>query len=116
VPRTQTLGDGARARTCLTFVTPCLCSVVYTDDRPTREEQIAWAAGLFDGERSITLSDDVLHVRTRNTDLELIERFRDTIGVGAVYGPYTRGERDGFAGSPSGTGSPARKTASTRSR
>jgi hypothetical protein len=32
----------------------------------------------------------------RNTDRELIERFRDIIGVGTVYGPYERHGRDGY--------------------
>jgi hypothetical protein len=85
---------------CLTVVTLSPHVVVYTDDMATREEEIAWAAGLFDGEGSITLSDDALHVRMRNTDLELIERFHDIIGVGAVYGPYTRRERDGVGRKP----------------
>ena len=68
---------------------------------PTRREEIAWAAGLFDGEGSITLSGDDLHVRLRNTDLELVERFHRIIGVGVVYGPYSRNAlADGFRRKP----------------
>jgi hypothetical protein len=65
-----------------------------------RSEQIAWAAGLFDGEGSITLSGESLHVRMRNTDFELIERFHDVLRIGSVYGPYTRDERDGYRRKP----------------
>jgi len=55
---------------------------------------------LFDGEGTITLSNHVVHVRMRNTDPELIERFHDIVRVGTVYGPYTRSERDGYARKP----------------
>jgi hypothetical protein len=101
---------------CLTVVTLSPHVVVYTDDMATREEEIAWAAGLFDGEGSITLSDDALHVRMRNTDLELIERFHDIIGSAPFTARIHAESAMELAGSPSGTGSPARKTASTRSR
>jgi hypothetical protein len=92
--------DQGGARICLTLVTLSSEAVVYTDDRATRGEEIAWAAGLFDGEGTITLSDDALYVRMRNTDPELVERFHDIIGVGAVYGPYTRRARDGIRRKP----------------
>ncbi len=55
---------------------------------------------MFDGEGTITLSNEVVHVRIRNTDLELIERFHDIVRVGTVYGPYTRTDGDGHARKP----------------
>ena len=67
---------------------------------PSRREEIAWAAGLFDGEGSITLSSRRLHVRLRNTDLELVERFHTIIRVGTVYGPYSRQPQDGSRRKP----------------
>jgi hypothetical protein len=67
---------------------------------PSRREEIAWAAGLFDGEGSITLSGRCLHVRLRNTDLELVERFHAIIGIGTVYGPYSRQPQDGLRRKP----------------
>ncbi len=36
----------------------------------------------------------------RNTDLELLERFHAIIGVGTVYGPYSRQPQDGFRRKP----------------
>jgi hypothetical protein len=51
-------------------------------------EQIAWAAGFFEGEGTILLSGESLHVRIGNTDKEIIHRFADILEVGAIYGPY----------------------------
>jgi hypothetical protein len=54
----------------------------------SRDEEIAWAAGLFEGEGTITLSGDTLYVRLGNTDGEVVRQFADAVGVGSVYGPY----------------------------
>lgn len=62
-------------------------------------EGIAWTAGLFEGEGTITVSD-VVTVRVRNADLWVIERFADIVERGAVYGPYSRNGRDGFRRKP----------------
>jgi hypothetical protein len=49
---------------------------------------VAWAAGLFDGEGTIALSQRAVYVRMRNTDPELVQRFHALLRVGAVYCPY----------------------------
>ena len=69
--------------------------------------QYAWAAGLFDGEGSISrqkayrpggLYKPVLNLS--NNDLELVTRFQEIMG-GDVYGPYGRGiGPDGFNRQP----------------
>lgn len=63
-------------------------------------EQIAWAAGLFDGEGSITHNASELQVLLKNTDVELVERFDAAVGRGRVYGPYSNSERDGYRRKP----------------
>lgn len=58
---------------------------------------MSWAAGLFEGEGSIYIDDsDARHRsgKTRigmslsSTDEDVIERFRQVVGCGRVYGPY----------------------------
>lgn len=60
----------------------------------TPQEDLAWAAGLLDGDG--TFSTAVGHAMTSvgNTDRELLERFRIAVGCGNICGPYTR-ERPG---------------------
>ena len=60
----------------------------------------AWAAGFFEGEGCITESNDNLITRITNTDEEVLQRFRDVVDSGTVYGPYTRQDRDGFKRKP----------------
>jgi hypothetical protein len=55
---------------------------------PPSAEEIAWAAGLFEGEGTITHSDGQLYVRLGNTDQEVIRRFADVFPFGTLYGPY----------------------------
>ena len=63
---------------------------------------VAWAAGYFDGEGCLhsrkTASDDggrssASHLTWRmtisSTDLDMLEKFRDVFGIGAIYGPRT---------------------------
>lgn len=62
--------------------------------------EIAWAAGLFDGEGTIFASETMkrarknvrLHMAVRMTTFEDVARFHRAVGVGAVRGPYTRTE------------------------
>ena len=61
---------------------------------------IAWAAGLFEGEGTITRCDGRLHLRMQLTDLEVLERFAEIVGTGKIYGPYTRPFKDGFNRKP----------------
>jgi hypothetical protein len=52
-------------------------------------EDIAWAAGWFEGEGSILLSGGCLCTRVSNTDEEIIDRFAEVLDVGTMYGPYS---------------------------
>lgn len=63
-------------------------------------EEIAWAAGLFDGEGSITHTRRDLQVSLKNTDLELVSRFDAIVARGGIYGPYEHSGRDGFVRKP----------------
>jgi hypothetical protein len=67
-------------------------------DIDTRE--LAWAAGLFEGEGCISSrrrsTKRATHVATRQlailvmTDEDTVRRFQAAVGVGTVYGPYQR--------------------------
>jgi hypothetical protein len=62
----------------------------------TQAEEIAWAAGLFEGEGCIAMNQRTLVLRVVNTDEDVIERFWDIVGVGGMYGPYAQERnRDG---------------------
>jgi hypothetical protein len=63
-------------------------------------EEIAWAAGLFEGEGSITHTDRDLQVLLKNTDHEVVARFEAIVNRGVVYGPYTAVSRDGHTRKP----------------
>ena len=60
------------------------------------EADVAWAAGLFEGEGCITVTDGRVTLRLASTDYEVVERFLRVVEAGKLYGPYTRGYRDGF--------------------
>jgi hypothetical protein len=51
-------------------------------------EEIAWAAGLLEGEGCISHANGRLFVQLKNTDLWVVERFAEIVDVGTVYGPY----------------------------
>jgi len=60
---------------------------------------VAWAAGLFEGEGSITLNRGKPVVQLRNCDKEVITRFRRALRLGKIYGPYVNrsaAARDGY--------------------
>src|SRR5262245_61060169 len=64
--------------------------------RATRNEQLAWAAGFFDGEGCVTSSDNrsarpMLFITQH--DPRVLRRFWKVIGQGKVYGPYRSGWR-----------------------
>jgi hypothetical protein len=63
---------------------------------PTRGEQIAWSAGLFDGEGCVAETDRRFTLRLVNTDEELVRRFHDYVGLGRIYGPYVNTCSDGY--------------------
>jgi hypothetical protein len=61
-------------------------------------EELAWAAGFFDGEGSIgcyitsngkSYRSPRLMIQIAQTDPEVLERFRDSVGVGRVTGPFS---------------------------
>jgi Sigma-70, region 4 len=52
-------------------------------DRPVSE--IAWAAGLFEGEGSISLSRNQIRLKLGMTDGDVVQRFADIAGCGRVY-------------------------------
>jgi hypothetical protein len=54
----------------------------------TFHPEVAWAAGFFEGEGTITQSGGRLVVRLNNTDPEPVYRFANIVGFGEVYGPY----------------------------
>ena len=51
-------------------------------------EDIAWAAGLFEGEGHVRLMKGYPVAAITSIHIDLLERFRDIIGFGKVYGPY----------------------------
>lgn len=64
-------------------------------------EELAWAAGLYDGEGSTTWGGTAgAQMLVSQSDPEVLHRFRAAVGVGKVYGPYSAGCRDGFKRKP----------------
>src|SRR3990167_8245729 len=54
-------------------------------------ENIAWAAGLFEGEGSIYATpEEKIALQIVMTDEDVLRKFHFIIGCGAFYGPYTR--------------------------
>jgi hypothetical protein len=56
--------------------------------------EIAWAAGLFEGEGCIEMwqrkhsAVPIPRISVKMTDRDVVERFTAAVGVGKVYGPY----------------------------
>ena len=50
--------------------------------------EIAWAGGFFEGEGCWGLNRGVPVARITQVDREPLERFRQAVGMGKVYGPY----------------------------
>ena len=51
-------------------------------------ENIAWAAGLFEGEGCITGRKQTAQLQLNMTDEDVVRQFHRLIGVGTVCGPY----------------------------
>ncbi len=50
---------------------------------------LAWAAGLFDGEGSVNnAAKGKLRLSVAQTDREVLDRFAKAVGLGTVNGPY----------------------------
>ena len=58
---------------------------------PTPAEEVAWAAGLFEGEGCLTVTDGQPVMRLTSTDEDSPHRFYEIVGAGKVYGPYNQG-------------------------
>lgn len=48
---------------------------------------VAWAAGIFEGEGTITWSNGP-RLCLYNSDLWVVEKFLKVVGIGRIYGPY----------------------------
>jgi hypothetical protein len=66
--------------------------------RPSTAE-IAWAAGLFEGEGTIVIDARRVRLTVRMTDEDVLTHFRDVVG-GHVYGPYQYQQPDGHVRKP----------------
>lgn len=56
----------------------------------TRAEEVAWAAGLFEGEGSIFIHRYTIRMQLGTCDLDVLERFHKIMGCGRIYGPEIR--------------------------
>lgn len=67
---------------------------------PPRSELLAWAGGLYDGEGCASLSPHRSHAghfspevavtQSGNVRPQVLERLREIVGCGRIYGPYTQ--------------------------
>ena len=53
-------------------------------DEASRDVEIAWAAGLFEGEGCFTISAGHPRVKLNSTDEDTVRRFHDAVCVGQV--------------------------------
>jgi hypothetical protein len=60
---------------------------VVFESRPWAE-RLAWASGFFDAEGCFSRTGEGPNARITHTDPELLERFREALGFGKIYGPY----------------------------
>lgn len=51
-------------------------------------EELAWAAGVFDGSGTITRIGNRNRLAVKKADEELVRRFGGSVGIGSIYGPY----------------------------
>jgi hypothetical protein len=61
-----------------------------------RREEIAWAAGVFEGEGCVTEVAGRFTLKVNNTDEEVIRRFDEIVQLGRMYGPYKNSGNDGY--------------------
>jgi len=69
---------------------------------PRDREELAWAAGFFDGEGcfSFSVASNYVCVSISQTELEPLERFTRAVGVGWVLGPYDLRKNDRWIRKP----------------
>ena len=67
----------------------------------TRRQELAWAAGFFEGDGCFSYSTSIRGVCAAilQRDREVLDHFLAIVGVGKVYGPYERPE-GGLGGKP----------------
>lgn len=56
-------------------------------------EELAWAAGFYDGEGSTTLTSQGyprMNIGQVWSNRRTLERFREAVGLGVLYGPYDK--------------------------
>lgn len=63
------------------------------------KSDIAWAAGLFEGEGSIVTNDGHIRLQLKMTDEDVVRRFAMVLG-GNVTGPYSYEQADGHKRKP----------------
>ena len=51
-------------------------------------ENLAWAAGLFEGEGSISIKPQTAQLQLAMTDEDVVRKFHSIVGMGHVYDPY----------------------------
>lgn len=65
-------------------------------------EELAWAAGFFDGEGTVSWAKNVhgrgtFTIKISQLDTETLDRFRAAVGTGTIGGPYPNGKRNNGA-------------------
>lgn len=56
----------------------------------SRDVEIAWAAGLFEGEGSFRKAKTSVVATVTSTDFDVLEKFAEIVGVGRLWGPRQR--------------------------
>ncbi len=66
----------------------------------SRHTDLAWAAGFYDGEGSVSVTGSTLQYKEGRTSIcisvgqvnrEPLDKLTDIFGIGEIYGPYARG-------------------------
>lgn len=64
-------------------------------------ENLAWAAGFFDAEGCFSSTPRTgVSASITQTDRELLDRFRQAVGIGKIYGPYKTPQPDRYRRKP----------------
>jgi hypothetical protein len=68
----------------------------------THRRQLAWAAGLFDADGCFSYTDGarIGCASITQADSSVLHRFRESVGVGKIYGPYVARHQDSWSRKP----------------
>lgn len=55
---------------------------------------VAWVAGIIEGEGTIDSANGLVRVRVAMTDLDILQRLATITGVGRINGPYSNERND----------------------